>query len=579
MINDKIIFVNEKITFIILLAIIFPFFITLTAKPLPNYSSTSDTILIGKYIDSSRFYLAKEEQEIDSSLYYVNKAHKLAEELNNDFYLYNIYRQYSTLFIDTRNYLMALEYSFKMLDLLEASGNFENDTELMDRYITLLASIGTCYFQIDSDLSLLYLEKAEEFASRNYDRLGNISFKLAAIYNDIGSVYLEKGFLDIALANYEKALFYLHNDNSEENFYTSFIFNNLGIIYVEQENYEEALKYYNKSLNIRKKENNKDALAQIYNNLGKYFYKRKQYNIALKYLDESMNLCKETNNYRSEIIGLRILSAIYNEQGNYRQEAIVNKRESVLKDSLFIIENRKEILQLKTRYEYEKQSRQNDLEHQIMLASKEKKRIFFIIIIGFLLFLFLILLLLIGNLKMKTKRDKLQADALMLRSKNLELEKQNLLLQNSKLEQEVESKSKELTTHVMYLVQKNEFILSVIDKLSLLIKKDSVHDSKLQMKSIIKQMKSNVDKTLWDEFEIRFQQVHYLFYSKLNKKIPNLTPNEKRLCAFLYLNMTTKEISSITFQSVKSIEVARTRLRKKMQIDRDENLISILQNL
>jgi DNA-binding CsgD family transcriptional regulator len=92
-------------------------------------------------------------------------------------------------------------------------------------------------------------------------------------------------------------------------------------------------------------------------------------------------------------------------------------------------------------------------------------------------------------------------------------------------------------------------------------------------------MKSNVDNTSWDEFEIRFHQVHQDFYKKLSEKIPNLTPNEKRLCAFLRLNMTTKEIAGITFQSIKSIQVARTRMRKKMDIERDENLISFLQDL
>jgi len=92
-------------------------------------------------------------------------------------------------------------------------------------------------------------------------------------------------------------------------------------------------------------------------------------------------------------------------------------------------------------------------------------------------------------------------------------------------------------------------------------------------------MKLNVDNTVWNEFEVRFQQVHRDFYQKLTERYPDLTPNEIKICAFLKLNMTTKDISAITFQTVKSIQVARNRLRKKMGIDREENLIALLQQL
>ena len=81
------------------------------------------------------------------------------------------------------------------------------------------------------------------------------------------------------------------------------------------------------------------------------------------------------------------------------------------------------------------------------------------------------------------------------------------------------------------------------------------------------------------DFELRFKEVNAGFYESLNQMYPDLTPNEVRLCAFLKLNMSTKEISSITHQSVKSINMARFRLRKKLDIDRDENLISFLTQL
>ena len=125
---------------------------------------------------------------------------------------------------------------------------------------------------------------------------------------------------------------------------------------------------------------------------------------------------------------------------------------------------------------------------------------------------------------------------------------------------------------------KNEFIASITEKL-LNIKPLLLPENKVWVQEIIREMKSNIDNTVWNEFEVRFQQVHEDFYKKLGESYPNLTPNETKLCAFMRLNMTTKDISAITFQSVKSIQVARARLRKKMGITRDDNLVTLLQQL
>lgn len=83
----------------------------------------------------------------------------------------------------------------------------------------------------------------------------------------------------------------------------------------------------------------------------------------------------------------------------------------------------------------------------------------------------------------------------------------------------------------------------------------------------------------WEDFEIRFQQVYTGFYKKLNTDYPDLTPNELRLCAFFRLNMTTKEIAAITYQSANSIVVARYRLRKKLGMEKEENLVSFLSKI
>jgi tetratricopeptide (TPR) repeat protein/DNA-binding CsgD family transcriptional regulator len=84
----------------------------------------------------------------------------------------------------------------------------------------------------------------------------------------------------------------------------------------------------------------------------------------------------------------------------------------------------------------------------------------------------------------------------------------------------------------------------------------------------------------WEEFEFRFQQMHSGFYDRLKQRFPDLTLNERRLCAFLKLDMTTKEISDITGQSVRAVNMARIRLRKKLGISHtDKELFAFLSEL
>jgi DNA-binding CsgD family transcriptional regulator len=140
-------------------------------------------------------------------------------------------------------------------------------------------------------------------------------------------------------------------------------------------------------------------------------------------------------------------------------------------------------------------------------------------------------------------------------------------------------KDKELATNIMNLINKNELINNISEKL-LEVKTAISPDSQQAVQKVVLDLQSSVQPELWQEFDYRFKQVHERFYNVLTEKFPDLTPNERRLCAFLKLNMTTKEISAITHQNAKSIDVARTRLRKKLNLTgTDQNLVLFLENL
>jgi DNA-binding CsgD family transcriptional regulator len=130
----------------------------------------------------------------------------------------------------------------------------------------------------------------------------------------------------------------------------------------------------------------------------------------------------------------------------------------------------------------------------------------------------------------------------------------------------------------MYLLRKNEFIIRIAEKLKI-AKLDAKVENQKILTELIKELESNSTMISREEFEVRFQEVYTGYYTKLNTKFPDLTPNELRLCAFFRLNMTTKEIAAITYQSTNSIVVARYRLRKKLGLEKEENLVGFLSKI
>ncbi len=87
-----------------------------------------------------------------------------------------------------------------------------------------------------------------------------------------------------------------------------------------------------------------------------------------------------------------------------------------------------------------------------------------------------------------------------------------------------------------------------------------------------------INDKIWVEFEKSFNEVHVDFYKNLRRAHPNIKGKEQKLCAFLKLNMSTKEIASITFQNPKSIDMARYRLRKKLDLETEDSLQAYLSN-
>jgi DNA-binding CsgD family transcriptional regulator len=160
----------------------------------------------------------------------------------------------------------------------------------------------------------------------------------------------------------------------------------------------------------------------------------------------------------------------------------------------------------------------------------------------------------------------------------IELEHAMVSMEKATLQQDLDYKNRMLTSDMMHTAQQNRYIEKLLDRLNKLAPQfESPGASEIRL--LVNEFQVSSNRNFWNEFELRFGDVHQDFYDKLHERFPDLTPAERRLAAFMKLNLSTKEIAAITFQTPDSVKVARSRLRKKLGMQADENLIGVLQGL
>lgn len=177
--------------------------------------------------------------------------------------------------------------------------------------------------------------------------------------------------------------------------------------------------------------------------------------------------------------------------------------------------------------------------------------------------------------------DRLQAEQdEILRQEAEANEKQIIKLQTEKLQAELASKNRELANSAMTLVYKNELLQKLSDEITKLKDENGKKLSDDQTRKIIKVINDGMnDERDWHLFENSFNEAHESFFKKLKAQHPDLVPNDLKLCAYLRMNMSSKEMSSLLNISLRGVEIRRYRLRKKLEVPHDKNLTEFLMEL
>ncbi|MCK0192599.1 LuxR C-terminal-related transcriptional regulator [Arenibacter sp. F20364] len=155
-----------------------------------------------------------------------------------------------------------------------------------------------------------------------------------------------------------------------------------------------------------------------------------------------------------------------------------------------------------------------------------------------------------------------------------EQEEQLALLEKKKLAKEIKVKQKELTSTTLSMARKNELILELKN---LLLMNKSKFDNQQRYRSFMKKLNSAIsDDEDWRHFEVNFKELHDDFFETLLLRYPALTSKDLKLCAYLKMNLTSKEIAPLMGISTRGVEIHRYRLRKKLDLDSDDNISNFL---
>jgi tetratricopeptide (TPR) repeat protein/DNA-binding CsgD family transcriptional regulator len=497
--------------------------------------------------------------DLNEALPYAEKALEVAQNADEPRPLSDALINLGNVYCNQGLFEQALRHYYQYLEIQKQAGN-QKETAVV------LTNLGAINLNLKNyeQAKKNFEESVRIFESLPAPNSQNDRVKaMLSNYNNLGIVYQKVGDHQKAAYYYDKGI-NCARKNQGQVVVLAKLLNNLGDLYLDMEKIPEAQKAVDEALSIREKLGDQSELARSYRSLGRLSDIQGDTKQSLAYYGKGLGMARSVGNIplQAELCGY-LFDVFY----NAGQADSALKYQMMLKnlnERMNFDETRKEMARIEFQSEYNQREKERKIEQQ--------KRDFRLILVGVTLALSLVIISLLYLLsRNRLNRLRLEKDVVDLAARNLELEKKAL-------EKELEIKNKELTTNVMYLVQKNEFISEIAQRLKSVSDQNPEQAARLS-DMLIADLSRNTDEKIWKEFEVRFQEVHQDFYRLLNERFPGLTPNEKKLAAFLRLNMSTKDISAITFQSTDSIRIARSRLRKKLELSAQDNLIAFLESL
>ncbi|TDO21347.1 tetratricopeptide repeat protein [Pedobacter duraquae] len=405
-----------------------------------------------------------------------------------------------------------------------------------------------------------------------YNQTGNLKGQ-AQILGNIGHSYEKR-------QQYDSAFYYQHlalKRYTQAGFKqgAAKIYENLGSIYEDLAKYDSAYVSFSQSLQLYKEEHNEIGSIEVINNLGDILRKTGKYPESIAQTRIALRLAEKTGNMYQVASACRDLGRTYDlmhQMDSAYRYAELSRKYSL---DLYSQDGVKQTTFLQVLYDINKKSDEIARLNNIRKVNR---------ITGVAVAVVIVLIIILGVVIFSRQRFKLRVQENQARQKAAEhevvkLELKNQQLEESTLKQQLDIKSRELSTHTLNLIKNNQFLEHLRSTLQAMVKEEK-RDQKKQMQQLISEINESFNhEQHWKEFTVAFEQVHQEFFDSLKQFSTQLTSTDMRLIALLKMNLDSSDIATLLGISTDSLRVSRYRLRKKLNIAQGDNLTAFVQKL
>lgn len=324
--------------------------------------------------------------------------------------------------------------------------------------------------------------------------------------------------------------------------------NNLADLKIETGQYLSAIVILNNLVNNTQLSKNKKGFAMIFSNLGNCYFKTGNFQAAILNIQKSNSLSVVNNFQAISMINYKMLSDLYRQMGNLDSALINYEKYTAFKDSIFNIEKQKNIQKLMIQNQQEHSEKQISIYKQKALI----RSLYLYFTLFIILLLFIISIQFYRSFKLKIKLQEIE---------------------RKKMCNDIDQKNRQLVSQALDLSQKKQLISNVEDLIKNFKEQSVNNESKNMVDDINSQLKvENYLDNNWKSFTKHFEEVHPSFFKRLETKHTNLTNRELKQCAFIKLNLGIKEVAIMNGINVRSVQMIRYRLKKKLKLLPDDDL-------
>jgi tetratricopeptide (TPR) repeat protein len=475
-------------------------------------------------------------------LAYLNQALALAEHYKQydiiaktNFHLGDLYFQYDDFsnaqICFTRCYNLSIQHKFRKMLVYSSNG------------------LGNVFMVLqDWPNANHYLNKALSIAKKE-----GLDEDIPKLLNQLGNLHSNQDNHDSALFFYKQLM--TAGVSLNDSIMIGYAYTNIASVRTAEGKHEEAIALLERALKIKAIKSKPKVESTIYLNLGQAPFMLQRPELSLDCLHKGYSIAQKQGYLAIQSSCCKVISDVYLFIGEYKMSLEFFKEYSTLRDSVFNIEKQQQSL----KFEIKNQMEQSEKQVTIYKQKAMIRNLMLILSLFSMMLLIIIFVQTYRKFRSKIKNQEREQSEMI-----VTIDQQNrdlvLLAMNLNKKQQLISDLNNTTISISNYPENKE-LQNYITNISEKIKGENFLDNK------------------WDLFLKHFQGVHPSFYQKLKEKHPDLTLYEMRYCAFIKLNLGSKEIAQINNTTIKAAYMFRYRLKKKLKLLDEEGLDAYLSSL